>query len=279
MLILLALVITGVTQMGCVNEFNPGLGICTGLSNHEIVEQGGFNYIEAGVRRFLIPTKSDEEFAKKMQELESSNIKIEACNGFLPGSLKSVGENADHEGILKFSEVAFRRAKEAGIGIIVFGSGGSRKIPEGFSRDEARKQFVELGKKLGPLAQKYDVTIVLEPLNSGECNFINSVAEGGEIVEAIDHKNFLLLADVYHMTKEDEGPESIIKYGKLLRHVHIAEEEGRTAPGTGGEDFTPYFEALKKVKYKGRISVECRWKNMEEQAEIAYNTLINQLNN
>lgn len=270
------LLITGSAQMVKAKKFNPNLGVCTRITNHKIIEESGYQFIEEGVRKFLIPTRSEDEFAKKMEELKASNIKIEACNSFLSGSLKSVGEDANHEGILEFSEIAFRRAKQAGISIIVFGSGGSRRIPEGFSREEARKQFVELGKKLAPIAKKYDVTIVLEPLNSEECNFINSVSEGGEIVKDINHKNFQLLADIYHMTKDDEGPESIIKYGRYLKHVHIAEKIDRAAPGTGGEDFTAYFNALKEVKYKGRISVECRWKDMEEQAEIAYKTIINQ---
>lgn len=271
------LLITGSTQMVKAKKFNPNLGVCTRLANNQLIEQSGYLFIEEGVRKFLIPTKSEAEFAKKMEELKNSNIKIDACNSFLPGSLKSVGKEANHDGILEFSEIAFRRAKLAGIGLIVFGSGGSRRIPEGFSREEARKQFVDLGKRLALIAQKYDVTIVLEPLNTEECNFINSVSEGGEIVKDINHKNFQLLADIYHMTKDDEGPESIIKYGKYLKHVHIAEEIDRAAPGTGSEDFTPYFNALKEVKYKGRISVECRWENMEKQAKIAYNTIINQL--
>lgn len=77
---------------------------------------------------------------------------------------------------------------------MVFGSGGSHKIPEGFNPDTARTQFISLLGKLGPVAQKYDVVIVLEPLNSGETNFINSVGEGGSIVREVNHPNIRLLA-------------------------------------------------------------------------------------
>jgi sugar phosphate isomerase/epimerase len=63
------------------------------------------------------------------------------------------------------------------------------------------------------------------------------------------------LADVYHMLMDGEGPESIEKYGHLIEHTHIAEKEGRAAPGTHNEDFTAYFKALKDVGYKGKCQL------------------------
>ena len=130
---------------------------------------------------------------------------------------------------------------------------------------------------MGDQAGKYNVIVSLEPLNSGECNFINSVAEGGELVRRIGHPNFRLLADIYHMKVEDESPENLIAYGDLLYHTHIAEEQDRAAPGVNHEDFTPYFIALKKAGYTGRMSIECRWKNQEEEAQKALQTLREQI--
>ena len=128
-----------------------------------------------------------------------------------------------------------------------------------------------------PFAKKYDVVISLEPLNTKECNFINSVAEGGEIVQAVNHENFRLLADIYHMLMENESPSNITKYGNLLYHTHIAEKTGRTAPGVNKEDFTPYFKALKDVKYEGRMAIECSWKNLGDQAGMALKEMRSQL--
>ena len=131
--------------------------------------------------------------------------------------------------------------------------------------------------KLAPFAKKYDVVISLEPLNTKECNFINSVAEGGEIVRAVNHENFRLLADIYHMLMENESPSNINKYGDLLYHTHIAEKTGRTAPGVNNEDFTPYLKALKEVKYEGRMAIECSWNDLEEQAAPALSVMRSQI--
>jgi sugar phosphate isomerase/epimerase len=127
---------------------------------------------------------------------------------------------------------------------------------------------------MGPLAGPHGVTVVLEPLNKGETNFFNSVAEGIGLVDAIAHPNIQLLADIYHMLREDEGPESILKAGARLRHCHIAEKESRTSPGTKGDDFRPYFKALKAIGYQGGVSVEGKWgKPVEDELPRALKTM------
>jgi sugar phosphate isomerase/epimerase len=258
-------------------KFLDRIGICTGINNNGILAEAGYSYVEEAVRSFLIPAEDDTAFQGKLALLKESKLPVEACNNFIAGNLKSVGSVAVHDDILKFVEIALKRAEIAGVKTIVFGSGGSRSIPEGFSRDEAREQFISLCRKIAPIAGKYNVVISLEPLNKAECNFINSVTEGGEIVKAVDHKNFLLLADLYHMLRDKETPESIIKYGDLLYHTHLAENKDRAAPGVNKEDFTPFFKALKKVGYKGRMSIECNCKNIAEMAAPSIQEMKRQL--
>jgi sugar phosphate isomerase/epimerase len=113
------------------------------------------------------------------------------------------------------------------------------------------------------------VTIVIEPLNRSETNLINSLEEGAAIVEAVGHPNVQLLCDIYHMMREDEPASEIVKYGRYIRHCHIAEREERTSPGTKGDDFRPYFSALKKIGYKGCISIECRWQDFNNEIKPA----------
>jgi sugar phosphate isomerase/epimerase len=140
---------------------------------------------------------------------------------------------------------------------LVFGSGGARALPEGFPRARAEEQFVELLKRLAPEAEKSGVTIVVEPLHKKECNFINSLAEGAEMVERCGHPSVQLLADVFHMLRDGEPAGEILRFGRMLRHTHIAEKEKRTAPGTAGDDFRPYLRALRQVNYLGRMAIEC----------------------
>ncbi len=258
-------------------KFLDKIGVSTGIANNGILFSAGYSFVEENVRNFLAPLEDETVFQAKLALLKESKLPVEACNTFLPGNLKCVGPAPLHDDILKFAETAFRRAEIAGVKTIVFGSGGARAIPEGFSKDEAKNQFITLCKKIAPVAEKYNVVISLEPLNTKECNFINSVAEGGEIVEAVNHKSFRLLADLYHMLRESETPANITKYGHLLYHTHLAENAGRTAPGVNKEDFTSYFKALRDSGYKARMAIECNWKNLEEQAAPALQEMRRQL--
>ncbi|MCE0522046.1 MAG: sugar phosphate isomerase/epimerase [Methylacidiphilales bacterium] len=246
------------------------VGICTSIDNASVLAKSAFDYLEENVQGFLVPEAPEADFAPRLQAAKRAALPVLAANCFLPAALKCTGPEVNPERLTQYAETAFRRAQEAGIRTIVFGSGGSRQIPEGFDREQARDQFLSCVRRIAPLAERYGVMIVIEPLNKKECNFINSLAEGAAMVAA-DHTHLRLLADIYHMLVEQESPDEIIKYGRWIQHVHVAEREGRMAPGTKGEDFGPYLRALKKIDYRGAISFECGWKQFPEEAAASLN--------
>jgi sugar phosphate isomerase/epimerase len=257
--------------------FSPRLGVCTSITNAAAVKGAGGDYVEESVQGFLIPDKPEGEFRPKAEAAAASPLPVRACNSFLPGALKSVGPDARPDEIVAYAGTAFRRAREIGITTIVFGSSGSRSIPEGFDRAAARRQFVALLRRLGPLAEANGVVIAVEPLNRDETNFINTVAEGAAIVRDADHPSVRLLADIYHMLRENEGPDALVAAGPLLRHIHVAEREGRTPPGVAGDDFRPYLRALRRAGYAGAISIECRWDDLAVQLPAALKALRGQI--
>lgn len=234
-------------------------GAAQGADKHALLKGAGYDFIELSVGNLLMPLAPEAEFEAKTEKMGELALPVRSCNGFFPATLKLVGPEVKMDDVLAFADTAFRRAKKFGVLYIVLGSGGARKAPDGFDLAKAREQFIEVGKRLGPLAAPQGVTVVIEPLNTGETNLINSVTDGAGYVDAIGHPNVQLLADIYHMTRENEGPDSILKAGARLRHVHIAEKAERTSPGTAGDDFRPFFKALKAVGYKGGISVEGKW--------------------
>jgi len=242
------------------------LGICSGSDKAEKLKAIGYDFIEGGSAVTLKPETSDAEFAPELEKIKSCVLPTRSCNGFIPGKFRLTGPEIAHDAALDYAVKACQRADAAGIPYIVLGSGGARKLPPGFDSARGKAQFIEFCQRLGDRIKDCKVTIVLEPLNKGETNLLNSVTEGIEYVDAINHPRIQLLADFYHMMKEKEGPDAIRKACERIRHCHIAEMEGRKAPGTKGEDLSGFFKALKDIRYTGGVSCECSWpkENVEE---------------
>lgn len=255
------------------------IGVCSSAAaNAAALARSSTEFVEENVQGFLKPRDADEvAWQARLADARACRRPILAANCFLPGDLPCVGPVVDRAAIRAWALTAFRRAEQAGITRIVFGSGGSRRIPDGFDRATARGQFVDLLRELGPLAHARGVTLVVEPLNSAECNFITSVDEGAAIVRDAGVDGVRLLADIYHMLRDGEGPESIGRAGALLRHVHVAEREKRTAPGIAGDDFAPYLNALAAIGYDEAISIESGWQNFAIQLPGALAVLRDQV--
>lgn len=242
------------------------IGICTGHDQ----PLTGVDFIEENVQRYLQPETDKHQPPPRP-------LPVRAANCFLPGHLKCVGPTVDTPRLLHYATVAFQRARQAGIETIVFGSGGARQIPDGFPRARAEEQFLALLRQLGPLAARENITLVIEPLNRAECNFINSIPEADALAAACNHPNIAVLADFFHMLREDQTPDDILRHGDRLRHVHVAEKAARTPPGTAGDDFRPFLRALKTIDYRRRISIEAGWTNLPAQAPAACQTLRQQI--
>jgi sugar phosphate isomerase/epimerase len=272
--------LAGVAGSARAEKASPKIlfGICTGTDKAAKLKEIGFDFIEGGVAGALKPETPDADYAPELEKIKACALPTWSCNGFIPGKFKLTGPETAHDAALDYAVKACQRADAAGIPFIVLGSGGARKVPEGFDLAKGKAQFIEFCQRLGDRIKDLKVTIVLEPLNKGETNLLNSVTEGIEYVDAIKRERIQLLADFYHMMKESEGPDAIRKAGARIRHCHIAELEGRKAPGSKGEDLSGFFKALKDIGYVGGVSCECGWpkENVEEAWKKALATMRSQ---
>ena len=182
------------------------------VSGYQTLMEAGFDYAECAVGQLLQLT--DEEMAEAARLHEIGMFTVESCNCFIPGSIPLTGENTG-DYIPHIREV-YRRMKLVGADAVVFGSGGARRIPEGFDRERAKAQLDDFMRTAAEIAKEYGITIVIEPLNSGECNVILSTTEGADYARRVDHPNLKLLADIYHMSKENEPYEVMLENAKIL---------------------------------------------------------------
>lgn len=235
------------------------LGLCAHPADLTGFPELPFDFIEGHVQNFLKPEAPAADFAASAAAMSGSPRPMPSANCFLPADLRVTGPSVDPARLAAYADTAFARAKSIGLTTIVFGSAGARQVPDGWPMARGFEQYVEALKIVAPIAGKHGVTVVVEPLNRGECNLVNTIDEGADAVQRCNHANVRLLVDIFHMLRNDEAPDPIARHAALIVHAHVAENEKRAAPGTHGEDFRPFLRVLKKVILCQRLAIECIW--------------------
>lgn len=245
------------------------IGMSGPLHRASFLKEQGVEFLTVGTDDLLCPDQTEEKFLPRLEKALASPLPVLACNVFLsPAHLKCVGPDANHDRVLERAAVCFERLKRVKASFMVFGSSGARRVPKGWPRDEAVGQFVDLLKRMAPLAAEQGVTVVVEQLRSQECNFLNRVRDAASIIRAVGHPRVRLLADFYHMASEGDTPEDLRSAMEVIVHTEIAEKAERTYPGTKGDDFRPYFRVLGESGYRGAISIEGSGKESQVAAAI-----------
>ena len=252
----------------CAHAEGTNLSIGFATADFRAAKAAGFDYAEARIREFV--KLSDDDFAKYTAACRSNGLPLTTAYWFLPTDFKVVGPDVKMDAVTNYFVKALDRCHALGVKIIVWGSGPARQVPEGFSREQALGQLVTLGKLLAPEAAKRGIIVVAEPLRKAECNFINTATEGWQWVEAVNHPNFQLLVDIFHMTDEHEDMGIIVKAGPHIAHVHFANPNGRALPLNAAEfDYAPFLGALKKIGYHGTLTIETTAVNLAQDGPRA----------
>ncbi|KSU80371.1 Sugar phosphate isomerase/epimerase [Fictibacillus enclensis] len=242
------------------------LGCCTIIENSAIAKKAGFDFLECTVVS-LVP-ENDDDFPGILERYQESGLPVEACNIFLPGSLKITGEHVNISSVESYVEKALLRVKQIGADTVVFGSGGARSLPEGFSRKKGEEQIIQFLDLVANYSDPLGITVVIEPLNQKESNIINSVPEAVRIAKKVNRPSIQVLADFYHMDEENEPLGHLVSEKDYIRHIHVA-DTGRRAPGTGTYPYDRFVSCLSEAGYNGRISIECQWQDFEAEAGAA----------
>ena len=129
-------------------------------------------------------------------------------------------------------------------------------VEAGEPRADAERRFLDVARELADYAEPRGVTLVLEPVNRYEINFVNSVSEGAALLARLGSSRFALMPDLFHMNIEDPslGGE-LERYAEQVAYVHFA-DSNRLAPGQGHTDFPAVLNSLRQMRYDGWISIE-----------------------
>lgn len=251
------------------------LGCCGNPDDAKKYADAGFDFVEVNVQSVLKATESDAAWSASAPDVTRLALPIEAANCLVPGNLPIVGPQRDLAALTGYMKNVTARAKKLGMQRLVFGSGGARKRPEGVDERTAMDHLVEFTRMAADASGKHGVVLVIEHLNKGETNTINSLTQELELIERVNHPACAALVDSYHFGLENETDDTLLALGDRIKHVHVAEVKDRLQPGGHGPgsrdafDFDSFFCLLHKLGYDERVSIECKWGKPFDEAGAA----------
>jgi D-psicose/D-tagatose/L-ribulose 3-epimerase len=231
------------------------IGVCTrdvaGATKY------GFDYLEPAAAD--IAAMSEDQFREFADTVLASPLRCYAFNSFIRRpDLKVVGPEVPTSGLKDYLEVCLPRCRRLGASIVVWGSAGSRNVPEGFSRERAQDQIADFLQMAGEVARRSNITVAIEPLRRQESNILNTGAEALEMVRRVKHPKVRMIIDYFHLREENEDSRIVEVAKQEIVHLHFANPRGRLWPHALIEDdhYDVFFRYLKKTRYSGGISIE-----------------------
>ncbi len=132
------------------------------------------------------------------------------------------------------------------------------RVP-GLTRQQMHASCIEGLKRAADLVQGKNIEILVENIDPEENPryFLTSVAEGFEILRAVNNPQVRFLYDFYHeQIAEGNLIEKLEKNIDLVGVCHIADVPGRHQPGTGEINYTNIYKKLVELNYNRYIAME-----------------------
>jgi D-psicose/D-tagatose/L-ribulose 3-epimerase len=218
-------------------------------------KSAGFEYVELALQDVLAMT--DEEFGKFTAQLQSLGLRALSGYNPVPKELKLVGPDVDQAKLDAHLQRVLARAATLKLTYVILNAGPSWRVPDGFARDQAWTQLVDFGRRFAAAASKQGITVLIEPLRTADSNQLTTIAEAVKLVEAVDRPEFQMMVDYSFITISKDDPNALLAAAGHLRDVHISNPAAnRTYPMSDDQsDYATFFRVLKRIGYRGGISV------------------------
>ena len=201
--------------------------------------------------------------------LKKHGLESTMCNGAEINLVDGFNDEKFHEKLIQNYTAMIPLVAEAGYKNLICFSGNRR----GKDDETGWNNCVKGLKQLIPLAEKHNVVLVMELLNSKvnhkdyQCD---RTSWGAELCKRLGSENFKLLYDIYHM-QIDEGDviRNIRDYHQYIAHYHTAGVPGRNEIDDTQELYYPaIMKAIAETGFKGFVAQEFIPKNADKMASL-----------
>ncbi|MCJ7773526.1 MAG: sugar phosphate isomerase/epimerase [Desulfobacterales bacterium] len=141
---------------------------------------------------------------------------------------------------------------------LIFGKQIHIRIPATFSWKLFWDNFVNSVIRCTEIVKSNGMSLLIEPRVGEVTPNSDALIRLGE---AVNDEHFGVIFDTAHLHAQKELlPLSVHKLGKLLRYVHVADNDGRDnrhfLMGNGNIDWDSVFESLKQIGFNGFFAVD-----------------------
>lgn len=200
---------------------------------------------------------SEAEFREAQAKRKELKLQFDITAGLKRG----VATPADRDALLADvrNELPIMQEIECPALIIMSGN-----VVPGMPRQQQHESCIEGLKRAVALVEGKQINgqpvrLLLENIDPEENPkyYLTSVAEGFEVVRAVNHLQVRLLYDFFHeQISEGNLIEKLEKNIEYTGLVHIADVPGRHAPGTGEIHYENIYRKLAQLKYDRMVAME-----------------------
>ena len=197
-------------------------GCCVRPEEYPLAEQFGFDGICLGAKD--VAALPPPTFDKLARAVRAGRTPCTDLNCFAVPPVWLLGPAWSEETVRAYAGILLPRAARLGVQRIGVGGPKVRSIPDGFDRGRAERQFVRSMEIFCGQAGAYGIQMLLEPLSTPLCNFINTAREARLFLERYGLDEMGLLFDLYHARRMGEPPALEPTTARRVQMVHIAQE-------------------------------------------------------
>ncbi len=215
----------------------------------EKVSEAGYHAVEL-VREF--EHWSDADYARVNRKKHQLGITFDTTAGMHHG----VGDPEEREAMLKDLEGMMTVCDKLECPRLIVMSGN---VVPGMPHADQHASCIEGLKRAAEKVEGKNVTLLVENIDPEENPkyFLTSVAEGFDIIRAVNHPQVKFLYDFYHeQIAEGNLIEKMEKNIDMVGLFHIADVPHRHQPGTGEINYANIYKKMVELKYDRYIAME-----------------------
>lgn len=223
------------------------------------IDAGGYDCIEMHIKEVM--AFNDAEFQAAKKSLRASGLTAEVFDNPLPLDKVVADADFDWDYYVDYLKKCVERTAAMGARYYVYGNGKTRASKPGPNEAVEIKKNEDMLATLCELAAQANITILLEPLAKVLTSRWLGIPEVFEYAKKTGIPNLKTLIDYRWFLAENHAISILEEYADFVQHVHIDNPLSpfptRIVPAVDdGHDYSPLFNTLKKICYKGIISIE-----------------------